>query len=29
MFENRVLWGIFGHKQEEGGGKVGIFIKYY
>jgi hypothetical protein len=29
MFENRELWGIFGHKWEEGADKFGLFIKYY
>jgi hypothetical protein len=27
MFENRELWGIFGHKWEEGADKFGLFIK--
>jgi hypothetical protein len=29
MFENRELWGIFGHKREESADKFGLFIKYY
>jgi hypothetical protein len=29
MFENRKLWGIFGHKREEGADISGLIIKYY